>query len=84
MLQDAAGNTLMHSAVSGSEDIPDYVLALAEEGVPINSANKDHDTALHIAARQGHLQVNLPHACAMYHQVNVTAASRISQLLQAE
>lgn len=56
-LQDAEGNTLLHRAVFGEEDLPEYVAALVEAGVPVNAANKEHDAALHIAARQGHLEV---------------------------
>jgi ankyrin repeat protein len=56
--QDEAGNTLLHTAVSGAADQPaDYVAALLEAGVPVNAANKEHDTALHLAARQGHVEV---------------------------
>jgi ankyrin repeat protein len=57
-LQDAGGNTLLHRAVSGTEDQPEYVTALVEAEVPVNAENKEHDTALHIAARQGHLEVS--------------------------
>lgn len=57
-MQEAGGNTLLHTAVAGSEDLPEYVAALVEAGVPVNAANKEHDTALHLAARQGHLEVS--------------------------
>jgi ankyrin repeat protein len=58
-VQDEAGNTLLHTAVSGAADQPDYVSSLLEAGVPVNAANKEHDAALHLAARQGHVEVGL-------------------------
>lgn len=58
-LQDDAGNTHLHKAVSGPEDLPDLVAALLAVGVPGNATNKDGDTALHIAARAGQLGVGL-------------------------
>lgn len=57
-MQGADGNSLLHRAVLGDEDLPEYVVALVEAGVPVNAPNKDHDAALHIAARQGHLEVS--------------------------
>lgn len=57
-VQDAAGNSLLHTAVLGPDDLPGYVSALVEAGVAVNAANADHDSALHVAARQGHLQVS--------------------------
>lgn len=57
LLQDAAGNTLLHTAMGGKNDVPGLVSALVEAGVAVNTANKEQDTALHIAARQGHLEV---------------------------
>lgn len=56
--QDAGGGTLLHRAVAGSEDLPEYVTALVEAGMPVNAADTMHDTALHVAARQGHLEVS--------------------------
>eukprot|EP00878_Enallax_costatus_P044984 GHUV01053803.1.p1 GENE.GHUV01053803.1~~GHUV01053803.1.p1 ORF type:complete len:376 (+),score=151.19 GHUV01053803.1:162-1289(+) len=53
--QDDAGNTHLHKAVLGPNDLPDLVAALLAVGVPGNATNKDGDTALHIAARAGHL-----------------------------
>eukprot|EP00775_Hariotina_reticulata_P012339 gene12339-12472_t len=53
--QDALGNTHLHVAVSGSEDVPELVTALLAIGVPADATNKDGDTALHIAARAGHV-----------------------------
>lgn len=58
-MQDEAGNTLLHTAISGAAEQPEYVSALVEAGVPINAANKEHDTALHLAARLGHVEVSL-------------------------
>jgi ankyrin repeat protein len=43
--------------VCGEEDLPEYVAALVEANVPVNADNKEHDTALHTAARHGHLEV---------------------------
>lgn len=64
-LQDADGNTLLHRAVSGPDgELPGYMAALVEAGVPVNAGNREHDAALHIAARQGHVQVRPPHSCS--------------------
>lgn len=59
LLQDADGNTHLHNAVVGPEDLPDLVAALLVVGLPPNAVNKDGDTALHIAARAGHVGVSL-------------------------
>jgi ankyrin repeat protein len=56
-LQDAAGNTHLHNAVSGPEDVPELVAALLAVGLPANTVNSDGDTALHVAARAGHVEV---------------------------
>ncbi|WIA15048.1 hypothetical protein OEZ85_001748 [Tetradesmus obliquus] len=54
--QDAAGNTHLHNAVSGPEDLPDLVAALLAVGLPADAVNGDGDTALHVAARAGHVE----------------------------
>lgn len=55
-LQDAAGNTHLHNAVAGTEDLPELVAALIAVGLAVDAANTDGDTALHVAARSGHVQ----------------------------
>uniref|UniRef100_A0A383VC11 Uncharacterized protein n=1 Tax=Tetradesmus obliquus TaxID=3088 RepID=A0A383VC11_TETOB len=54
--QDAAGNSHLHNAVSGPEDLPDLVAALLAVGLPADAVNGDGDTALHVAARAGHVE----------------------------
>jgi hypothetical protein len=52
--------------VSGPDgDLLGYVSALVEAGVPLNAGNREHDAALHIAARQGHVQVRGRHRCSI-------------------
>lgn len=58
VVQDDAGNTHLHKAVLGLEDQPELVAALLTVGVPGNAVNKEGDTALHIAARAGHIRVS--------------------------
>lgn len=60
-VQDAAsGDTLLHGAVRGADDLPEFVSALIAAGVPASAANREHaDTPLHIAARLGHIGVGL-------------------------
>lgn len=55
-LQDAAGNTHLHHAVAGTEDLPELVAALIAVGLPVDAVNTDGDTALHVAARTGHVE----------------------------
>lgn len=56
--QDADGNTHLHAAASGAADSPELVQALLALGVPPNAANRSGgDTALHVAARAGHVEV---------------------------
>eukprot|EP00879_Flechtneria_rotunda_P006099 GHRR01006412.1.p1 GENE.GHRR01006412.1~~GHRR01006412.1.p1 ORF type:complete len:608 (+),score=207.09 GHRR01006412.1:162-1985(+) len=55
--QDAADNTHLHLAACSREDLPDLVAALLSVGVPANAVNNDGDTALHLAARAGHIGV---------------------------
>lgn len=58
--QDADGNTPLHAAVSGAADAPELVRALLALGVPPNAANRSAgDTALHVAARAGHVEVRV-------------------------
>lgn len=60
VLQDAAGNTHLHNAVSGQEDLPGLVAALLAVELPANAVNSNGDTALHMAARAGHVEVRSP------------------------
>lgn len=55
-VDDATGNTPLHLVAETGATF-ETVVGLLRLGLPIDAANKEGDTALHVAARAGHVQV---------------------------